>query len=174
LIRPSSQEASQKVTSILYPTRGGEPTYRNQDRAAALAQERDETLLLLYVANVHFLDHMAGPVSLDLVEKELDELGEFLLALAQERAEKAGVAVDSVVYHGEFQQSLIEVVQRHEVTAVFLGRPAHDAALTTQDFISNLARSLPVELGVEAFVVHEGEIVEHYLPPQAEGDVDRI
>jgi nucleotide-binding universal stress UspA family protein len=93
------------VTSILYPTRGGEPTYRNQDRAAALAQERDETLLPLYVANVHFLDHTAGAVQLELVEKELDELGEFLLALAQERVEKAGLAVESVVCHGEFQQS---------------------------------------------------------------------
>jgi nucleotide-binding universal stress UspA family protein len=131
-----------------------------------MAQERDETLLLLYVANVHFLDHAAGPVQLELVEKELDELGEFLLALSQERVEKAGLAVESVVCHGEFQQSLIEVIKRHEVTAVFLGRPAHDAALTTADFISNLARSLPVELGVETFVVHEGEIVEQYLPPQ--------
>ena len=158
------------MTSILYPTRGGDTTYRNQDRAAALAQERGETLLLLYVANVHFLDHLAGPVPLDLVEKELDELGEFLLALAQERAEKAGLAVESVVCHGEFQQSLLEVIERYAVTAVFLGHPAHDAALTTSDFINNLARSLPVDLGVESFVVHEGEIVEHYRPPQAEGN----
>ena len=159
------------MTSILYPTRGGDTTYRNQDRAAALAQERGESLLLLYVANVHFLDHAAGPVPLQLVEKELDELGEFLLALAQERAEKAGVVVESIVYHGEFQQSLIDVIKQHEVTAVFLGRPAHDAALTTIDFISNLAQSLPVELDVETFVVHEGEIVEHYQPPQAKEDI---
>jgi len=168
LIRPSSQEASQKVTSILYPTRGGDTTYRNQDRVAAVAMERGETLLLLYVANVHFLDHLVGPVQLASVEKELDELGEFLLALAQERAEKAGLAVESVVCHGEFLQSLIDVIKEHKVTAVFLGRPAHDAALTSSDFISNLARSLPDKLGVESFVVHEGEIVEHYLPPVKE------
>jgi len=162
------------VTSVLYPTRGGDTTYRNQDRAAAMAQERDKTLLLLYVANVHFLDHTAGPVQLELVEKELDELGEFLLALAQERVEKKGLAVESVVCHGELQQSLIEVIKRHEVTAVFLGRPAHDAALTTMQFISNLARSLPVELGVETYVVREGEIVEQYLPRQLKADPGQV
>jgi hypothetical protein len=60
------------------------------------------------------------------------------------------------------------------VTAVFLGRPAHDAALTTMEFISNLARSLPIEMGVETYVVHEGEIVEHYWPPQAEADTGQV
>ena len=37
--------------------------------------------------------------------------------MAQERVEKAGLAVESVVCHGEFQLSLIEVSKRHEVTA---------------------------------------------------------
>lgn len=171
LARPSSEEASQKLTFILYPTRGGDRTFRNQDLVEALAQERGEALLLLYVANVHFLDHLAGPVQIDVVEKELDELGEFLLALAQERAEKSGLTVESVVLQGEFQQSLKEVIKENEVTAVVLGRPAHDAAHTTIDFISNLAQALPVELNVETYVVHEGEIVEHYQLNQAQGDI---
>lgn len=167
LNRPPVQEANQKVTFILYPTRGGDRSYRNQDQAQALAQERGEALLLLYVANVHFLDHAAGPVRVDLIEKDLEEMGEFLLALAQEHAETAGLTVESVVCHGEFQQSLIDVIKEYEVTAVVLGRPAHDAAHTTIDFISHLAQSLPVKLQVETFVVHEGETLEHYRPPQA-------
>jgi hypothetical protein len=72
------------MTTILRPTRGGEASYPNQDRAIKLAKERDADLLLLYVANVHFLDRLAGPVIVD-VETELEEMGEFLLALAQER-----------------------------------------------------------------------------------------
>jgi hypothetical protein len=47
-------------------------------------------------------------------------------------------------------------------------------ALTTLEFISNLAQSLPVELGVETYVVHEGEIVEHYRPPQAKADNGQV
>ena len=82
--------------------------------------------------------------------------------------------VESVVCRGEFQQSLIELIKKHEVTAVILGRPAHDAALTTMDFISKLAHSLSVELGVETYVVHEGEIVEHYQSPQTKADTGQV
>lgn len=161
------------MTFILYPTRGGDSTYRNQEQAQALAQDRGAGLLLLFVSNVHFLDHVAGPVKVDLIARDLEEMGEFLLALAQEHAEESGLTVESVVRQGEFQQSLKEVIKEYAVTAAVLGRPAHDAAHTTIEFISTLARSLPVELGVESYVVHEGEIVEHYLPPQAEGKMDQ-
>lgn len=154
------------VANILYPTRGGDTTYRNQDRAAALAKERGETLLLLYISNVHFLDHTAGPVHMDLVQKELDELGEFLLALAQERAQNSGVKAETLVLHGEFRQALRQMIREYEIAAVVLGRPAHDKALTTVEYISQIAQSITKDLGVEAFVVHEGEFVEHYQPQE--------
>ena len=109
------------MTTILRPTRGGETSNPNQDRAIALAKERDADLLLLYVANVHFLDRLAGPVIVD-VETELEEMGEFLLALAQERAEKAGVRAKTLVLRGEFREALEQVIQEHEeVTTVVLG-----------------------------------------------------
>lgn len=152
------------MAKILYPTRGGDTTYRNQDRATSLAKERGETLLLLYVSNVRFLNHTAGPVHMDLVRKELDELGEFLLALAQERAQNSGVEAETLVLHGEFQQALKEAIQEHDVAAVVLGRPAHDKALTTIEYVSRIAQSIATDLGVEALVVHDGEFVEHYQP----------
>ena len=64
--------------------------------------------------------------------------------------------------------------QAYRLSAGRLLRPAHDAALTTMEFISNLARSLPIELGVETYVVHEGEIVEHYRPPQSTADPSQV
>jgi hypothetical protein len=158
------------VATVLYPTRAGDSAYRNQDRAMALAQELGARLLLLYVSNVSFLDHTAAPVHLEVIEQELDELGQFLLAMAQERAEKAGIQADTVIQHGGFRQALKDVIQEHEVVAVVLGLPSRDTAITTSEYIRNLARSLSAELGVEAFVVHEGDVVEHY---QAEQDADK-
>jgi len=152
------------VATILYPTRGGDSTYRNQDRAAELAREQGASLLFLYVGNVHFLDHTRGPVHVEILEQELDEMAEFLLAMGQERAEKSGIQTDRLIKHGEFREALVEVVQENEVTAVVLGRPAHDTAHTTIEYISDFAKSITTELGVEAYVVHKGEIVEHYQP----------
>ena len=152
------------MTFILYPTRGGDRTYRNQERAQALALERGESLLLLYVANVHFLNHISGPVQVDLIEKDLEEMGEFLLALAQEHAEETGLKVESVVRQGDFLQGLRDVISQNDVAAVVFGRPVHDTAITTVEYISNLAQSMAAKEEVETFVVHEGEIVEHYHP----------
>jgi len=120
------------------------------------------------VSNVHFLDHTSGPVQLDVLEKELDELGQFLLALAEERAHKCGTEAKRLVLHGEFRQALEEVVQENDILAVVLGRPSHDTAVTTIEYINSLARSIAAEYGVESFVVDQGEVVEHYSPAPKE------
>jgi nucleotide-binding universal stress UspA family protein len=156
------------VATLLYPTRGGDTAYRNQDRACELAKELGADILLLYVGNVSFLDTIAGPVHVDVVQKELDEMAEFLLAVAKERVEKSGVKAKRVLKHGAFREALIETIQEYGVTAVVLGRPAHDKALTTSELISSIAESIATDLLVETFVVHEGEIVEHYQPTTAE------
>jgi len=151
------------MAMILRPTRGGEASFPNQDRAIAVAQERGADLLLLYVADVRFLDRFASAKLVD-VESELEEMGEFLLAMAQERAEKAGVQAETVVRRGAFHQALQEVSQEYPVTAVMLGAAVGDTGVTTPDFLEDLTRWILTEIGVEVLVVHEGEIVEHHKP----------
>jgi RNase H-fold protein (predicted Holliday junction resolvase) len=103
-------------------------------------------------------------VPLDLVEAKLDELGEFMLAMAQERAEKAGVTADTVVRHGMFDQALKEVIQEYSVETVVLGSPADDAAIMTPEYLQKLVQFLRAETGVEVIIVHGGEIVEELRP----------
>lgn len=156
------------MATLLYPTRGGDTAYRNQDRARDLAKELGADMLLLYVGNVSFLDTIASPVNVEVVQKELDEMAEFLLTVAKERIEKSGVKAKRVLKHGVFQEALMETIQEYEVTAVVLGRPAHDKALTNIEFISSIAKMIATDLNVETFVVHEGQIVEHYQPAAKE------
>ena len=150
------------MATILHPTRGGQSSYANQDKAIALARERNERLVLLYVSNVHFLDTLASPVPIDLVKAELDELGEFMLAMAQERAEKAGVMTDAAVRQGMFNQALIEVIEEFGVETVVLGSPADDTAVMTAESVQELVRFLLAQTSTEVIVLHDGEIVgEH-------------
>lgn len=150
------------MATILYPTRGGDTTYRNQDWASNLALERNAKLILLYVSNVRFMDRLSGLANVDILEHELDDLGEFLLAMAQERAEKSGVETERVIRHGQFRPALAAVIEEYGVTTLVLGRPAHDAANTTVEYISQIAQSKASEFDIETFVVHEGEVAEHY------------
>jgi len=152
------------MTTILRPTRGGEASFPNQDRAIAIAKERDADLLFLYVSNVHFLDHVAGPVIVD-VETELEEMGEFLLAMAQERAEKAGIRAETIVHRGEFREVLEQVIQEHEeVATLLLGAAIEETSVTPAGYLEEMAKSLLAEHGLEVIVVHEGEIIKHYTP----------
>ena len=127
------------MSTILYPTRGGDTTYLNQDWVFELTREEGASFIFLYVSNVRFPDLLAEPARLGLMEAELDELGEFLLAVAQERAETAGVAAGTAVRRGSCRDALKEVLLEHQVATVVLGFPSQDTALTTHDYINSLA-----------------------------------
>jgi nucleotide-binding universal stress UspA family protein len=149
------------VNTILCTTRGGEASFPNQDRAVQLAKEQGSPLIFMHVTNVEFLDHLASPVLID-IESELKHMGEFVLAMAQERAEKAGVEVTTVSKIGDLKQALLEVIHDFDIHTVILGSPAGETALTTQSYLQGLIQSLLKETDVEVIVVHNGEVIEQY------------
>ncbi len=151
------------MTTILCPTRGGQSSFPNQDRAIAIARERGVELLFLYVSNIRFLNGLASPLLVD-IETELDEMGEFMLAMAQERAGKAGVRAKTVVRRGVFRQALAEVIREYQVSAVVLGSAVKETGLTTPDYLKELIRSILTETDIEVILIHQGEIIERRQP----------
>ena len=148
-------------TTILCPTRGGEESYPNQDRAIALAKERNADLIFLYVSDVEFLDHTAAPKVVD-IETELDEMGDFLLTMAIERAKKAGVQATGIVRHGNFSQVLKEVIQEHHIDTVVIGLPRRETSALPPEYLEELGKTINLELGVEAILAQEGEIAKSF------------
>ena len=151
------------TNTLLCPTRGGEASYPNQDQAIALAKERDAHLVFLYVSNVHFLDLTAAPKVFD-IETELDEMGDFLLAMAQERADKAGLEADTIVRRGEFRETLKDIIEEYQVTTVVLGAAGEETGVLTEAYLDTLSEELCNETGTEFIVVHQGEIVKFCTP----------
>ncbi len=151
------------MPGVLCPTRGGEASYPNQDRAIQIAKERGSGILFLYVTDVRFLGRLASPKIVD-VEEEINEMGEFLLAMACERADKAGVASRTLVMRGAFQEALVEAIQGNDVDVVVLGSPGGETGITTTDYLHELTGMLVDEMQVEVYVVDQGEILEHFAP----------
>lgn len=150
------------MTKILCPTRGGAPSSPNQERAIALAKEREVEVIFLYVSNARFLNRFSSPVLVD-IETELDELGDFMLAMACEKADKAGVPARSIVRRGDFHQALRDVIAEEQVEVVTLGMPSQGTGITTLEYLKELAERLLAETAVsEILVSHEGEILEHF------------
>lgn len=147
---------------ILCPTRGGKDSYPNQDRAIAIARERGVDVLFLYVTNVEFLDLTAAPKLID-IEEEMDEMGEFMLAMAQERAEKAGVNALTLVRRGHFQEVLIDVIEEYKIDTIVLGSSAGGTGMVTEEYVHQLAHEIRGKTGCEFIVVDQGEIVNTYM-----------
>ncbi len=130
---------------ILCATRGGEASYRTQDAAIALAQERGDELLFLYVIDLKFLKKTARAVRPDVVLAEMEKMGEFFLALAQERAHKQDVTASYVLCRGELREALKDSGRRTDVTLVVLGKPAGEESAFGLESLKALATEIEAE-----------------------------
>ncbi len=140
------------MTTILCATRGGEASVRTQMRAIEMAKEQKANLVFLYIADVKFLDRMSGSIVVD-VAAELENMGEFLLLMAQERAEKAGVQAETLVKRGEFRQALLEAAQETGASTIVLGSPGEGGSITKREYLEELAASLAEETGIQTIIV---------------------
>ena len=137
---------------ILCATRGGESSYRTQDKAIALAKERGDELLFLYVVNLSFLDRTAGPKVVD-IKGGMDKMGEFLLTMAQERAEAQGVAAKYILREGQVHEEIKAAVVEEGVDLVVLGRPADEANVFALEALQAFAAEIEAETGAQAVIV---------------------
>ena len=149
------------MMKILAPTRGGPASSVNQDRAITIAKERGAELYFLYVTDISFLDRVSSPILID-VEEELDEMGGFVLAMAQERALAQGIEAQAIVRRGHFGDVIKVVIEELGIQCLILGRPEENTGITTFEFLQGLATELAEIRKVETLVVAKGEVVyEH-------------
>jgi nucleotide-binding universal stress UspA family protein len=138
---------------ILCATRGGEASYRTQDAAIALASEQGDELVFLYVVDIGFLDKTSYAVRPDVVTAEMEKMGEFLLAMAQERAQKKGVSAEYVLRHGHLREELKAAAKELDVELVVLGRPAGEESAFASEALEVFAAEIEAETGVEARII---------------------
>lgn len=146
---------------LLVPTRGGERSYLNQDRAIQIAKELGGSIIFLYITDVEFLNKISGPINVDIAS-ELDHMGEFLLIMAKERAEKEDVEAETLVRRGVFRDALIEVITEKEIETLILGSSDPEAGVTTSEMLENLSQGFVDKTGVEVIILLDGEIVEKH------------
>ena len=139
--------------TILCATRGGEASYRAQDAAIALAQERGDELLFLYVVDIGFLQKTERAVRPDVVTAEMEKMGEFLLAMAQERAQKQGVEASYVLRHGDLRRELKAAAREEAVDLVVLGQPADAESAFVPVDLEAFAAEIEAETGVKARII---------------------
>ena len=139
--------------TILCATRGGEASCRTQDAAIALAQEQGDGLLFLYVVDIGFLQKTEHAVRPDVVTAEMEKMGEFLLAMAQERAQKQEVEARYVLRHGDLRHELKAAAREEAVALVVLGQPAGKGSAFVPTDLEAFAAEVEAETGVKARII---------------------
>ena len=137
---------------ILCPTRGGPASYSTQDKAITLAKERGDTLLFLYVVDLRFLDKTAAPIVVD-VGDEVQEMGEFMLLMAKERAEGQGVETRTISRKGKVREEIKRIAQEEGVSLILLGRPAGEESSFQLAELEKFAAEIEMEIGIEVVIV---------------------
>ena len=97
-------------------------------------------------------------------------MGDFLLAMAKERAQKAGVKARSTVRSGVFSQVLREVIDEYPLDTIVLGSSGARTGHVTTEYLCQLAKDLGSATGIEVIILFEGEVVCTY-PDADEADV---
>jgi len=140
------------MSVILCATRGGEASYRTQDKAIAMAKERGDSLLFLYVVDLDFLNKMAAPFVVD-IEDEIGDMGDFFLLMAKERAAELGVNATTVCRKGKIRQEIKEVALEQQVALVVLGRPTGSDSAFHLLSLEAFANEITEETGIEATII---------------------
>jgi nucleotide-binding universal stress UspA family protein len=141
------------MKKILCATRGGEASRKTQDAVIAKAKAEGASVLFLYVVDVEFLKLTARGVRPDVVATEMEHMGEFLLAMACERAAAQGVEADLCIRHGPLIEALESAAREEGADAVAFGRPAGPESSFSLADLECLAAQIEEDTGIETHIV---------------------
>jgi nucleotide-binding universal stress UspA family protein len=144
------------MKKILCATRGGEASYHTQDAAIQRAKETVQELIFFYAVDVEFLSHANYTLRSDVIEEELDNMGEFLMEMAVERARARKVSARYIVKHGNLLETLCETVAEEKVNLVVLGSPGEDSAIAVTS-LDHLANAIQERAGVKVAILPESQ-----------------
>lgn len=138
------------MSGIVCAIRGGPASQPTIERAITLAKETELPLYFIYVVNLDFLTRTQSS-RVHTIEKELHNMGEFILLTAQAKAEEEGIRAEGIVRQGSVGDEIIAVSNELEVNYVVLGSPqgVQDADAFTRDHFSKFVSRIEEECGAE-------------------------
>lgn len=141
------------MNKILCATRGGEASRSTQEAVIEMAKQRGAAIVFLYVVDVEFLRLTARGVRPDVVTAEMERMGDFLLAIAVERAQKQGVEASGVLRHGPLVEALESAAREEGVDAIAFGRPAGVESSFSLSDLEGLAAAIAQDTGIQTFIL---------------------
>jgi nucleotide-binding universal stress UspA family protein len=118
----------QKLKHILCAVRGQPESRATVTRAIDLALEYEARLTFLLVIDIQFLAQAAPTMTpLQLVYRQMEDLGEFSMLILCDRAQRRGVTqADYIIRKGNIPKKLLETAASSGADLMVLGSPMRD------------------------------------------------
>lgn len=110
------------MAGIVCAIRGGPASKPTIKRAISAAKEHDLLLYFLYIVNLDFLAHTSSS-RVHTIERELHNMGEFILLSARASAEVEGVEAEGIIRQGSVGDEIIGACEELQADFVVLGKP---------------------------------------------------
>lgn len=147
------------MSGIVCAIRGGPHSQSTIDKAIALAQETSLPLYFLYIVNLDFLAHTTSTRT-HTINQELEQMGEFILLAAQNRAANQEVTANGLVRHGSVGEEIIAFCNEVGADYLVLGRPQleeDEANVFTHARLNSFAQLVKERTGTKVILLEKDE-----------------
>lgn len=146
------------MSGIVCAIRGGPHSQSTIDKAISLSRETGQPLYFLYIVNLDFLARSTSTRT-HTIDREMEEMGEFILLGAQSRAAVQGITAEGLVRHGSVSKEIIGLCKELDADFLVLGRPQleEEENVFTHARLERFAELVEGETGAEVIILEEGE-----------------
>lgn len=145
------------MSGILCAVRGGTDSQSTIARAIKLALETGLPLHFLYVVNLDFLSYTSSS-RVHTISREMEQMGEFILATAETSAASRGVSAQSSIRHGNVMKEIIATCHEIKVDYLVLGQPRmqREDSLFTQEQLEKFIHRTEEQTGAQVILSERG------------------
>lgn len=147
------------MSVIVCATRGGEGSRAVQLRAVEKASSEEHKLIFLYVVDVQVVGEFDENLQ-KAVSAEFHWLGQSLLHIARQRAERAGINAEIAIRDGAVKEEIERFLRESGASLLMLGTPRGTSPTFGDDTIEQFAKAIEEDVGVPVELVRPEDVPE--------------
>ena len=143
------------MSGIVCAIRGGPGSQPTIEKALELAHQHNLRVYFLYVFNLDFMRHTSHSRS-DIITADMQQMGEFILVMAENLAAEQGVEATGIMRQGEVGEEIAALGREVNADYVIMGRPKEGHNVFTRERQHTLVSEIEEKSGAQVVFV-EGE-----------------
>ena len=147
------------MSGIVCAIRGGPHSQSTIDKAISFARDTGLPLYFLYIVNLDFLARTTSTRT-HTINREMEQMGEFILLAAQGRAAAQDVTAEGLIRHGSVGEEIIGLCKEMTADYLILGRPQmeeDEANVFTHARLKTFAQLVKEQTGTEVVILESSE-----------------